>query len=549
MLSRLFIQNYALIDKLEVDFNKGLNIITGETGAGKSIIMDALGLILGNRAETDVLGDKEQKCIVEAEFSIKKYGVKNFFSEHEIDYEESCILRREISAQGKSRAFVNDTPVTLNVLKDLARLLVDIHSQHQTLDIAKAVNQFEIVDVYSESVELHSKYRTEFNSWKKLVKELEELLENEKKARLDYDYNKFLFDELEQAKLLPGENIEIEKELGILNNSEDIKLVLNQSFSLLDNEAGINALLRDLKLSLAKVKNFDANLEKLLERIEASAIELKDISGEIEEINDNIHYDPERIQLLNDRLNLLNNLLFKHKVKTTDELITIYDTLSLKVAGVENMDEVVEKLKSKIATQEKLTRDFALELHKKRESALPKLEKQVAGILSELNMPHAALKIEIKLSLQLNPNGLDEINFLFKANKGTEFKELMKVASGGEFSRLMLALKSVICDKKSLPTIIFDEIDTGVSGEVAGKMGEIMRTMSKGMQVFSITHLPQVAVKGNAHYKVAKFVKQNRTFSTIIHLDENQRIEEIAKMLSGEKLTPEAMANAKALFA
>jgi DNA repair protein RecN (Recombination protein N) len=554
MLQRLSINNYALIQQLELPFGKGLNIITGETGSGKSIMIEALELILGERADSKSLFDKEKKCVIEGEFNLKGYvpidiGIENFFTENEIEFDEVTILRREISIQGKSRAFINDTPVTLQQLKELGVSLVDIHSQHQTLEINKSVNRFDLLDTFADAKIELKKYQESFSTYKSISLQLEELLETEKKSKLDLDYFQFQFTELEEAKLKEGEDESVEKELELLTNSEEIKTGFQRAISILDDQqSGVVNNLKEVKSILQKLSKFSSETEKLSERVESSLIEVKDILSEIETLDGKVFHDQKRIELLSERLNLINNLLFKHRVKTSIELISLRDELGIKISSITSLDETIDKLTKEKESAFKKVIESGTKLREKRKSVCGKLEKEIKSILADLAMPHAEMKIQLSEAGEPLQNGLDHIEFLFQANKGGELREISKVASGGEFSRLMLAIKSITSKLKSLPTIIFDEIDTGVSGDVANKMGDIMRGMGKSMQVFSITHLPQVAVKGNSQYKVFKTVSKNITSTQVKKLSEHERIEEIAKMLSGDKLSEAALANAKELL-
>jgi DNA repair protein RecN (Recombination protein N) len=549
MLQRLSINNYALIQQLELPFGKGLNIITGETGSGKSIMIEALELILGERADSKSLFDKEKKCVIEGEFNLKGYELENFFSENEIEFDEITILRREISVQGKSRAFINDTPVTLQQLKELGVSLVDIHSQHQTLEINKSVNRFDLLDTFADAKTELKKYQESFAEYKSISSQLEELLETEKKSKLDLDYFQFQYTELEEAKLKEGEEESVEKELELLTNSEEIKTGFQKAISILDDQqSGVVNNLKEVKSILQKLSKFSSETEKLSERVESSLIEVKDILSEIEILDGKVFHDQKRIELLSERLNLINNLLFKHRVKTSLELISLRDELGNKISSITSLDETIEKLTNEKDLAFKKVIESGNKLREKRKSVCVKLEKEIKSILADLAMPHAEMKIQLSEAGEPLQNGLDHIEFLFQANKGGELREISKVASGGEFSRLMLAIKSITSKLKSLPTIIFDEIDTGVSGDVANKMGDIMRGMGKSMQVFSITHLPQVAVKGNSQYKVFKTVSKNITSTQVKKLTEHERIEEIAKMLSGDKLSEAALANAKELL-
>ena len=549
MLQRLSINNYALIQQLELPFGKGLNIITGETGSGKSIMIEALELILGERADSKSLFDKEKKCVIEGEFNLKGYELENFFSENEIEFDQITILRREISVQGKSRAFINDTPVTLQQLKELGVSLVDIHSQHQTLEINKSVNRFDLLDTFADAKSELKKYQDSFSEYKSISSRLEELLETEKKSKLDLDYFQFQYTELEEAKLKEGEEESVEKELELLTNSEEIKTGFQKAISILDDQrSGVVNNLKEVKSILQKLSKFSSETEKLSERVESSLIEVKDILSEIEILDGKVFHDQKRIELLSERLNLINNLLFKHRVKTSLELVTLRGELGNKISSITSLDETIEKLTKEKEIAFKKVIESGNKLREKRKSVCGKLEKEIKSILADLAMPHAEMKIQLSEAGEPLQNGLDHIEFLFQANKGGELREISKVASGGEFSRLMLAIKSITSKLKSLPTIIFDEIDTGVSGDVANKMGDIMRGMGKSMQVFSITHLPQVAVKGNSQYKVFKTVSKNITSTQVKKLTEHERIEEIAKMLSGDKLSEAALANAKELL-
>lgn len=548
MLRKLYIKNYALIEELEVEFDKGLNIITGETGAGKSIIMDALGLILGSRAESDALQDKSQKCVVEAEFETSAEELNRLLEEKGYDHEGTCIIRREIAPNGKSRSFINDTPATVQLIKQVTAQLVDIHSQHETLDIANSLNQFQVMDAFAGTAPLAAKFSNAFLQYKTKKEELNELLDQQAREQKELDYHKFLFDELENAKLQPGEENTIEADIARLSNADHIKAQLNNAFQLMDNAQGTNAMLKELSVILSKIKLPDENFASLRTRVDSSLVELKDIAAEIESLAESTVNNPALLEQLEERFDQLNSLMSKHRVKTVQELVAIREELSGKLEYADGLGGKIEKLQAEISKQEKqLTEegDTLLQLRKKQ---VAPLEKKISAILADLNMPHAKLVVQLEKSAELNINGNAKIEFLFSANKGSEPRPIHKVASGGEFSRLMLTIKSLMADRKDLQTMIFDEIDTGVSGEVAGKMGEIMKKIGQHLQVFAITHLPQVAVKGKNHYKVIKHITGNKTVSRLVKLDQNNRLEEIAKMLSGEKITPEALANAKVLL-
>jgi DNA repair protein RecN (Recombination protein N) len=549
MLKHLSVQNYALIDKLEVELTDGLTIITGETGAGKSILLGALGLIAGSRADTQSLQDKTKKCIIEAAFSIKEYKLKDFFKENELDYEAISTIRREINPEGKSRAFINDTPVTLNQLKELGERLIDIHSQHQTLSLNGADFQLSVVDAFAKHEDVLIEYKTEFKNYKSLEKQLNELIERESQAKKDLDYFQFQFNELEDANLKAGEQVDMEQELETLNNAEDIKLNLSKAaFSLAGGEQNLLSSFNEIKAILNSLSKFKPEIAELNTRINSAYIELKDISNELESLEQEIVYNPKRIELLNEKLDAIYRLQQKHQVKTIDELISIKDELSNKLLDFSSLETEIQKTKSALEQSKKTLAAKSKTLSDNRKKVIPKIEKEIATLLSALSMPNAQLKINQTALELFGTTGIDKINFLFSANKGSDFKELNKVASGGELSRLMLSIKSLIAQLTALPTIIFDEIDTGVSGDVADKVGSIMNTMSDKMQVITITHLPQIASKGASHLFVYKEDKNNKTYSNIKKLNNEERIQEIAKMLSTGSPTAAAISNAKELL-
>lgn len=548
MLKKLYIRNYALIEELDVDFEGGLNIITGETGAGKSIIMDALGLILGSRAESDALQDKSQKCVVEAVFETDSKELWGLLNEKGYDSDGTCIIRREIALNGKSRSFINDTPATVQLIREITAHLVDIHSQHETLDIANSLNQFQVIDSFAGTVSQAEKFAEVFAVYKSKRDEFKVLTEEQERGQKEIDYHQFLFDELENAKLQAGEELGLEAEIEKLSNADQIKVQLSQAFQLMDNPQGTNAVLKELSNLLSKIKLHSEDFASLRTRVDSSLVELRDIASELESLAESTVNDPALLEKLEERSDLLNNLMSKHRVKSVEELMAIREDLSGKLEFAGGLGEKIEKLEKEIQKLEKQLRDDAEKLMAARKKQVPALEKQISVLLSDLNMPHARLVVNLETSKELNINGNAVVEFLFSANKGSDPKPIQKVASGGEFSRLMLTIKSLMANRKDLQTMIFDEIDAGVSGEVAGKMGEIMKKMSRQLQVFAITHLPQVAVKGQHHYKVVKHVQGNKTISKLVKLDPNNRVEEIAKMLSGEKITPEALANAKVLL-
>lgn len=548
MLQRLYIKNYALIDELDVTFDKGLNVITGETGAGKSIIMDALGLILGARADSDSLRNKSQKCIVEAEFVTNATDVEEFLQQKGFDVDESCIIRREIASNGKSRSFINDTPCTVQLIKELTSHLVDIHSQHQTLDIANSLNQFDVLDSFAGTFGLSIEFRKAFKELQKLKNDHADLVQQQQQELKEFEYNKYLFEELNKAELKIGELESLESEIQTLTNADQIKQQLNLASGLLDSPQGVNTVLKEVIFLLAKAKLSTEEFSSLRSRLDSAFLELKDIASELEGIMEEVVNDPQQLQIAEERLDIINNLLSKHQAKSIEELLLKHTELSGKLNFADSLAGKIEESEKAIRSATLALEEKASHLFEVRSKQTAPLEKKVGTVLHELNMPHAKLEVKLSKLTELNANAGCEIEFMFTANKGGDMKPINKVASGGEFSRLMLAIKSIVSDKKKLQTIIFDEIDTGVSGEVAGKMGDIMRKISGQIQVFAITHLPQVAVKGKHHYKVLKSIQGQSTISKLVKLDENNRVEEIAKMLSGEKLTPEALANAKVLL-
>ena len=555
MLQKLSISNYALIDDLEISFDKGLNILTGETGAGKSIILGALSLILGQRAESRYFFNQQKKCVIEGIFSINGFHLKNFFEENELDYEAETILRREITADGKSRAFINDTPVNLTIIKQLGEKLIDIHSQHATLEINDPEFQLLVVDSVSGHGELLSDYRSKYRAYKKSVAKLQQLMSENDKAKSDLDYFQFQFDELEKANLVDDEQEKLEQELYTLNNAEEIKRNLLGAFYLIqDGETSALIQLREAGHHLSTLEKFNPEIAELHERLKSTLIELKDISAEIENIEQRTHTDETKAVEINDRLSLIYNLQKKHRVSTNTELLKLQDELSEKIQQALFGDEEIEKLQKQIAAEKQELEKLAGQLSANRAKAIPNIEKQVIEALAEMGMANSTLKIELLLLPQkggdsnLGPDGSDQVRFLFSANKGHALAEMSKVASGGELSRLMLSIKSLIARYTALPTIIFDEIDTGISGEVANKVGQIMERLAGNLQVISITHLPQIASKGQSHYFVYKDNETATTYTRIRQLDKQERVVEIAKMLSGDKPGESALQNARELL-
>ena len=549
MLSQLSIQNYALIRKLEIDFNNGLSVITGETGTGKSIILGALALIVGKRADTQVLFEENKKCIIEGSFLIKNYGLKDFFEKNDIDYDDITILRREINKQGRTRAFINDTPVNLGLLKELGDKLLNIHSQNIITTINNSDFQLAIIDDYAQHSDLLKLFKHNFKEFVQKKKLLNALKESENKAKAEQDYNTFLLNELESAAISPNEQQEIENELEILNNSEEIKENLFKFTTALKiNESNLIAQLTEIELLLKKFSNVHPDINKLNERMSSTLIELSDISDEVEKIEESISFDPERINNLSDRLDLIYKLLQKHKVLKVNELLVIKESLSEKLFEIISLDKKIKEIKSEVDSKENELWKISEKISKNRLKAIPEIEKIIIQSLNELGIPEAQFLIEHKHKEQFTIDGNDRIGFLFNANKGGIPGELSSIASGGELSRLMLSIKSLISKRNLLPTIIFDEIDSGVSGKIAGKVGAILSKMSKNMQVIVITHLPQIAGKGSTHYVVTKEIEGNFTKTLIKKIEKNERIAEIAKMLSGTDKSKSAIETAKELL-
>lgn len=549
MLHHLTIQNYALIDELSISFSDGLSIITGETGSGKSILLGALGLVLGNRADLGSLKSNESKCIIEAEFDLSAYMLQGFFEENDLDYEDKTIIRREILPSGKSRAFVNDTPVNLSSLSELKSRLVNIHSQHQTLQLSDSSFQFSVIDALAKNDKRVASYKRGLRKYNKLVKELRLLEENQEREKQQYEYNLHLFKELEEADLKENEQEELEAKLDVLNNVEDIKINLSEALQITTNEeVGAQNLLYSLENTLQKISTFSKEYEELYNRVSSIKIELDDVAVELERSNETVDFNPNELEIVNERLQLIYSLQKKHQVSTLTELTQIHEELSQKVSSVENASEIIDKKQQEVDDVAKKLDEVALLISNQRSKAIPKLKKELEFLLSELGMPNARFSIEITPSENYLTNGKDELAFLFSANKGGNFGELKKVASGGELSRIMLSIKKILSENTKLPTIIFDEIDTGVSGEVSNKIANIMQQMSQYMQVIAITHLPQIASKGKSHYKVFKEDKNGVTASNLKLLSTDERIVEIAEMLSGKDISESALTHAKELL-
>jgi len=549
MLKTLLVQNYALIDTLEIDFHQGLNIITGETGAGKSIILGALGLILGNRAEATVLKDKSKPCVVEGTFNLAGYSLQDFFVDNDIEYADLTTIRRHINPAGKSRAFVNELPVTLSILKDLVSQIIDIHSQHQNLLLADGKFQLSVLDSFTDNLQQLASYRDSYQKYRSLTSELENIKEKASQAKADLDYLQFQLKQLNEAKLKSGEEIELESLQQQLSHAEEIKSNLQSAFTLLNaDESSILIWLKEAVSSLSKISHFFIPAEELQARIESCRVELKDIAHEVEMQNERVLLDPAELEAVTQRLDIILSLQQKHRVSSVDELIEIREKLDVQVNEITNYDQVVSQKEAELDKITKLALKQAQEISDTRKAGSKKFEDSIKALLTQLGMPYADFKVNFEPLGELRPQGIDRVTFLFSANKQMPLNDLSKIASGGELSRLMLSLKSLMVKTKGLPTIILDEIDTGVSGEVADKVGNIISSMAKSMQVINITHLPQIACKGSHHFLVYKDQEKETTETRIRLLTSQERITEIAKMLSGEKISEAAITNAKHLL-
>ncbi len=549
MLRRLQIRNYALIRELDVDFTSGFTIITGETGAGKSILIGALSLILGQRADTGVLKDKDRKCTVEGVFEVEGYGMEGLFAENDLDYDSQVIFRREIAPNGKSRAFVNDTPVNLKTLQDLGVRLIDIHSQHQSLELGNRMFQLMVLDNYADNNSLLNDYQSKYKIYKALLAELSEAEERAIHLRQELDYFQFQFEQLSKANLQIGEQETLEQELALLTHAEEIKTGLLSVANLLGEEEG-NAIIRVKESigTLNRIAKFYPEATTLSERLNSIYLELSDISSDVAYSSEKIEVDPNRIVLINERLDLIYSLQQKHHVANEEELIKLRDEFETKVNCVFSNDEALEALKTSAKAKEEELKQIAGRLSQKRLAATLPIGKKVEEQLIQLGMPNSRFRAEVTSGLPLSPNGRDEVNFLFTANKNGELSEISKVASGGELSRLMLSIKALISKSKALPTILFDEIDSGISGETADKMANILKGISRDMQVINITHLPQIAAKGDLHYLVYKEDTDMETITRLKLLSPDERVSELAKMLSGEYITEAARMNAAELL-
>ena len=549
MLKSISIKNYVLIDELNISFNSGFSVITGETGAGKTILVDGISLLLGKRADLSVNRDKSKKCVIEGIFDIGAYNLKPIFDVNELDYDSETILRREISPSGKSRAFINDSPVNLLQLSKIGSRIIDIHTQHQNLNILDQDYQFEIIDAFSNNNEIVDEFRFIFNQFQELQRKIEKLKLDKENLNQSIDYNKFILNELDSANLFEENLEELEKNQVFLSNfeviSEELSFINNL---LIDENIGIQTNIQKLLNSLSKISSKTENLNDLYERVFNLSTELDDISHELNEHFESLENNPEKLSLLIQKIDTVNTLLRKHSVNSIKDLKLVRDEFASKVDSTESIDEKIEEFEIKFNDLKNKLSKISKSITKKRMDAIPKFTTDIELILKDLGMENAKFKIELNPSNNFNSFGMDDINFMFQANKGFEYKDLKSSASGGEMSRIMLAVKSIIAKYRKIPSIIFDEIDTGVSGAISQKMGHIMRSLSKYVQTFSITHIPQIAAMGSSHYKIYKFDEDNITKTTIIKLAEEERIVEIAKMLEGSSISESAINHAKRLM-
>ena len=550
MISNLSISNYAIIKELNISFSQGFTTITGETGAGKSILLGALSLILGERADTQVLRDELKKCVVEGEFSIAAYQLEEFFEQNDLDYLPQTFIRREINPAGRSRAFINDTPVTLNQLKALGGQLVDVHSQHQTLLLNKHAFQLKVVDAFAQHKDLLSTYRKVFNKWKEKQSLFKQLQSQESTQQLDVDYKQFLLTELEETNIQDGDELSnLEEELKFLENAEEIQQKLQESIQLTDlSEYSILGQLQTVKSLLQSIAPNHEKIRVLADRVESTYIELKDILMDAESIAEGVEHNPEQLAVISERVSNINKLLQKHQLVHPEQLIALQEQLSQELSSVNSLGEQLVELKKEVDKSHKQANELALKISQNRAEIIPTIERELGELLSGLGMPNAKVQINQHPSEEIHSNGKEEIVFYFSTNKGGSLQEIAKIASGGELSRLMLCIKYLMANKTQLPSIIFDEIDTGVSGEIAHKMGNLMKQMASSMQVMGITHLPQVAAKGSDQLLVKKDNTQEFTETKLHILSKEERVQELAKMLSGSEVTETAISNAQELL-
>lgn len=550
MIKSLYIRNFALIDTLEIDFDKGFTTITGETGAGKSIILGALSLILGQRADSKALKDSETKSVIEGHFDLSAYTLESFFTGNEIEYDAThCILRRELFPGGKSRAFINDTPVNLNQLRELASQLIDIHSQHQNLLLSDASYQLRILDTLADTLSDLENYQAEYKKYRKLSRELNRLKEEISRNRQEEDYLRFQFEQLDSAGLQSGEQAALETEMDQLNHAEEIKGGLYKIYQLIQSdEGGLILPLKEATHTASALQRVYPKIKDILERMESNLIDLKDIAAEAEDSADSIEFDPERLQWIQSRLDLIYTLQQKHGAHSVDELIALYAQLDERLQQMDNSDEEILKLEKTLSAQKTRVVEIASELSVKRKEAAISVASQLESRLIHLGMPNVKVELAFKSTDEPAENGFESVTFLFSANKNMPLQPIAEIASGGEISRVMLSLKAMIAGATALPTIIFDEIDTGVSGEIADKMGDIMVELAQHLQVMSITHLPQIAAKGNTQFKVYKTDTEEATTTNLRRLAEEERVDEIARMLSGAVIVESALTHAREML-
>lgn len=549
MLQHLEISHYALIERLDIDIHKGFSVITGETGAGKSIIMGALSLVLGNRADTRVIQEGSKKCVVEATFDVSAYGLEAIFELLEIDYENECIIRREVNRSGKSRSFVNDTPIKLVDLKQITAHLIDIHSQHANLLLGESNFQLQVVDTIAQSKEELLAYKKVYKSYKMSEKALNQLRERARTQRVDLDYAQYQYDQLAEAELISGEQKQMEQELSMLNHTEEIKSNLQHVLSIFqDDEYGSLGQLSEASGALDKVSEYLEELPDLAKRTESMRIELEDICSELENVFSTAEYDPSRKQQIEERLNLIYSLEQKHQVETIDALLELQNQYEQQLLRIEGFDAELEKLEKELKANRSKCKIQAEKLSQKRHHISAEIEQSMEEKLVFLGMKNAQFKVDISATSEFTPTGCDHVEFLFTANKKAQAQAITAIASGGEMARVMLTLKSLLVKRQDMPTIIFDEIDTGVSGDVAQRMGKVMQQMSQNMQVITISHLPQIAAQGTHHFKVYKEDTPENTITHLVPLNKAQRIEELAEMLSGKPPTPAACMNAQELI-
>lgn len=549
MLQHLSITNYALIRELEIDFETGFSVMTGETGSGKSIILGALGMIMGQRADSRAISEGEQKCVIEADFKLNLEELSAFFQANDLDYEEGhCWIRREVNRNGKSRAFVNDTPVALTTLKELTDLLIDIHSQHENLLLKSNLFQLETIDTIAANHVERKEYEAAYEKYMLTKRTLDELLENTKKAKEEEDYIRYQYNQLLEADIKEGELEELEEELKMLEHAELIKTNLTQAFYLMDGEQAALDVLHGAQNALNKVAGYMHKVEDLAQRLDSAIIELRDVAGELETLSEQMEVQPHRMEQVENRLDLLNSLMQKHACHTETDLIALQKTFATRLEGIDNSEERIAELKTQLEKEKKTWFSAAEKLTASRKKIKTPTEDRLTAQLKCLGIPHPKFQIEYAQSATPTKLGMDEIHFLFAANKNQTVRNVAEVASGGEVARLMLCLKALLAEHRSLPTLIFDEIDTGVSGEVAVQMAEIMKNMAQHMQVMAITHLPQIAAKGKVHYKVYKQDADEHTETLIKRLTQEERVLEIAQVLSGANVTEAALQNARELL-